>query len=893
MDRGPDLIDAVLGQYQIEALIGHGGMGYVYRARDTVLARPVALKILPPEVVSDASRLSRFIQEARAASALNHPHVIAIYEIREATPMRDGAPISGLPALHYLAMELVTGDTLRTLIDARRLDLKRALDLFVQVAEALATAHAAGVVHRDLKPENVMVASSGYAKVLDFGLAKLRPELVANDLATQGATMSAASAPGILLGTVGYMSPEQVDGRPADHRSDVFSFGCVLYEAVTGSRAFAGPSAIDTLHRIANVDPSSVVSGLTAAPPELRRIIRKCLAKDPGDRYQSMKDTAIDLRDLLRQLESGSVVSAGAVRPAARASRLALWLGAAAVVIAAATAGWFAWRTPASVAPTEIKIERLTATGTLTHAALSTDGKYLAYSDNPGGRQSLWVRQVDGTSPLELIAPRPVGYWGVAFARDGASIFFAVKSSDDPGGSLYQIPLLGGPPRKILTGIDSPPNLSPDGRQLAYLRAEYPDPGASALMIAGVDGSNPRPLAVRRPPEFFAPSLFATPSWSPDGARLVAPVRNSQSRNARLVTISLAGEEELLGQAFTAIGFTTWLPDRSGVVFIARGSGLATGGSGQIWMQPYPNGSARRLTSDLIDYRSAGVGADGASIVSIGFDASPMLWILPLDGRGEPRKLPSLRYDGVAGVAWTADGRILFTTPVRGEQQIWVMDADGSNRRAITTDGSSAWPSPSPDGSFVAFSGVRGEQRGIWRMNPDGTDQRFVAAVPNASYLDVTPDGRWITFTTDQEGPPSLWRVASSGGTAARLVERLDRASLSPLGDRAVGVLSRGSRYGVAVLSVVGGEPIWVPSDGSAATGLGIFQWAPDGKGVYFTTAERTNLWFYRFGASAQVKVTNFTDATVYNGAISRDGRSMLVTRGVQTSDAFLITNFR
>ena len=177
-EKGPDLIGATLGQYQIEALIGQGGMGYVYRARDTMLARSVALKILPPEVVSDASRLSRFVQEARAASALNHPHVVAIYEIREAPPSRDGAPIAGLPSLHYLAMELVAGDTLRTLIETRRLESKRAIDLLVQVAEALSAAHAAGVVHRDLKPENIMVATSGYAKVLDFGLAKLRPDLL-------------------------------------------------------------------------------------------------------------------------------------------------------------------------------------------------------------------------------------------------------------------------------------------------------------------------------------------------------------------------------------------------------------------------------------------------------------------------------------------------------------------------------------------------------------------------------------------------------------------------------------------------------------------------------------------------------------------------------------------
>jgi Tol biopolymer transport system component len=252
-----------------------------------------------------------------------------------------------------------------------------------------------------------------------------------------------------------------------------------------------------------------------------------------------------------------------------------------------------------------------------------------------------------------------------------------------------------------------------------------------------------------------------------------------------------------------------------------------------------------------------------------------------------------LRYDGTAGVAWTMDNRILFTTPVRGEQQIWTMDADGSNRRAITTDGTSAWPHPSPDGRFIAFSGVRGEQRGIWRMNSDGTDQRLIAAVPGASFLGVTPDSAWITFTSDQDGSPSLWRVASSGGTPERLAGGLDRAALSPKGDRAIGVLSRANRYGVAVLPVAGGEPIWVPADGSAATGLGLFQWAPDENVVYFTTAERANLWSFRFGAPASIKVTNFSDGLTFNGAISRDGRVMLVTRGAQARDAFLITKFR
>src|SRR5262245_8651959 len=712
-------------------------MGYVYRARDTTLARSVALKILPPEVVSDATRLSRFVQEARAASALNHPHVIAIYEIREAAPMRDGTAIAGLPSLHYLAMELVTGDTLRTLIETRRLDTRRAIDLLMQVAEALSAAHAAGVVHRDLKPENIMVAASGYAKVLDFGLAKLRPEMPASEGATQAVTLPAASAPGVLLGTVGYMSPEQAEGRPTDHRSDVFSFGCVAYEAVSGSREFGGPSTIETLHRIVNVGPASIVSTLATAPPELRRIIGKCLAKDPDDRYQSMKETAIDLRGLLRSMDSAPNLDErvegrrrGDVGKPRGLSKT-IWVGAAAVVVAAVAASAWMWlgRQPAaSVNPGPIRIAQITASGFLTHVAYSPDGKYLAYTDNPGGRQSLWIRQVDGSNPLALIAPRSVGYWGVSFAPDGASIFYSVKGPEDPDGSIYQIPFLGGPSRKIVTGVDSPPAVSPDGKQLAYLRADYPERTASALMIAGIDGTNPRPLAVRRAPEFFAPGFFVNASWSPDGARLVTSVRNTQTQRATIVTIDLAGDQATLGEEVTEIGFTTWVPD--GVVFVARGiGGLATGGGGQLWMQPYPRGTPRRLTNDLIDYRSSAVAADGKSILSVGLDANPVLWMIPLDGKGEPRKLPSMRYDGTFGVSWGVDDQILFTSPVRGALQIWTMNRDGSNRRALTTEGYNGWPSLSRDGRFVAFSSVRGGQRGVWRMNPDGSDQRLVAAV--------------------------------------------------------------------------------------------------------------------------------------------------------------------
>jgi hypothetical protein len=335
-------------------------------------------------------------------------------------------------------MELVTGDTLRTLIDARRLPLKRALDLFVQIAEALAAAHAAGIVHRDLKPENVMVASSGYAKVLDFGLAKLRPELASDDLANDRATMNVASAPGILLGTVGTCLPSRLTGaRPTIAR---MCFVRLRHEAVTGSRAFAGPSAIDTLHRIANVNPSSVVSGL-ATTPELQRIVRKCLAKDPGDRYRSSRDIAIDLRDLLRQLGVGPGREQGGPSSGGQALSIGAVAWGAAVVIGVATAGW-AWlarHPPTTVAPAEIRIERLTATGALTHVAHRRMGSAwrIGQSRRPTKPVGAAGRRHQSTRAHSSASGRVLG----RHVRTRQRIdLYAVKGGDDPGGSLYQIP---------------------------------------------------------------------------------------------------------------------------------------------------------------------------------------------------------------------------------------------------------------------------------------------------------------------------------------------------------------------------------------------------------------------------------------------------------------------
>ena len=494
---GGPLTGTTVGRYRIGTLLGRGGMGEVYRADDSELRRPVALKVLPEAVVGDPDRLERFVQEARTASALNHPHLVSIYDIGEAQPAGQRRPI------HFIAMELVDGVTLRDLIDAPHRDLKKMLDYAMQAADALAAAHAAGIVHRDIKPENLMVAAGGYIKVLDFGLAKLRAEPALLAAAAEESTLATGTTPGIVMGTVGYMSPEQAQGRTVDNRSDIFSFGCVLYEMATGARAFGGQSAIDTLHQIINVDPTPLSSKLPSAPMELQRIVTKCLAKDPEDRYQSMKEVAIDLRGLRRQLDSGAAATTGttaAAVPRVSNQSWLWWLAGGSAALVLLVAAYMMSKSGGRETGATLSIARITASGNVIDAIISSDGKYLAYVESLGGRQSLWLRQVGGTRPIELVQPSQIGFWGIAFSRDGQSVYYGAKTAAQPNGALFQIPTLGGASRQVLTDIDSPVTFSPDGSRLAFYRVNLSN-GESSLVIAGADGANAQVLSTCRPPE--------------------------------------------------------------------------------------------------------------------------------------------------------------------------------------------------------------------------------------------------------------------------------------------------------------------------------------------------------------------------------------------------------
>ncbi|HLN99584.1 MAG TPA: protein kinase, partial [Pyrinomonadaceae bacterium] len=525
-----------IGRYVISSPLGKGGMGEVYLARETKLDRNVALKILPPELAINRDRMVRFIQEAKAAAALNHPHVAHVYEIGE----HEG--------LSFIAMEFVDGTTLREKIHYERTELRKLLRYLQQVAAGLAKAHAAGIVHRDLKPDNIMITRDGYAKILDFGLAKL---IEIPTPGPGGGTISDAatvalephSIPGRLLGTVGYMSPEQAQGKSSaiDHRSDIFSFGCMLFEAVTKRRPFEGESNVQALYKIV-YEPAPLIKDFApSAPADLQRIIRRCLAKDPDERYQSIHDVALELKEVRRDMEGGtqldatlppasslseagaasnmqgsltqtigSQISTGDVSAARvtastdsilrgvknRKTALALTLVGLILLIGAGLFVWLKfWSVPRAAPFRAMKITRLTTGGKIGNAAIkgytsiSPDGKYVVFRTTEAGKDSLWVRQVLTGSLVKIVPDLEGKIGGTTFSRDGEFVYYSLFEKDDALGTLYQVPVLGGQPRRIMAGVTSPVTFSPDGKQLAFVR---PSSSESDLVVANIDGSGER-----------------------------------------------------------------------------------------------------------------------------------------------------------------------------------------------------------------------------------------------------------------------------------------------------------------------------------------------------------------------------------------------------------------
>ena len=756
---------ARLGPYQILARIGAGGMGEVYRARDERLGRDVAVKVLRPSVSGDPDRVRRFEQEARAAGLLNHPNITAVYDI--------GSSEGSL----YVVSELLEGETLGSLLASGPVPARKAIDYALQIAQGLGAAHEKGIVHRDLKPENVFVTTGGRVKILDFGLAKLGETAREPD---RGVTpTSAGTEPGIVLGTLGYMSPEQVRGRPADARSDIFSFGTILFEMVAGRPAFPGASPADTMSGILKEDPFDSIAGTQAIPPALERVIRHCIEKKPEERFRSAYDLAFALGSM-----SGSSLSGPAALPESsrspsllRRARLDLVLLGAAGVAAGILLDRAVRPTPA---PEIVSFRPLTYSGRDLSPAAAPDGRTIAFASERDGRRRIWLKQLATESEVALTSghddyPR--------FSPDGSMVLF--QRSEGSRSSLYRVPFLGGEPRKLVEDA-SDGDWSPDGREVVFVRSRVEQgTNVSSLSITTADGARTRQIAR------FPGQALRWPRWSPDG-RTIALVDSGlagAARMIRLVDVATGGSRTISPPDGRPAVSAAWSGSGSDLLYTlaTRGGGVrvirqnvAAERSRPILSLPSNTGiveilSAGRLIFDTVSARqnlrelSIGPGVaieprwltrgnsaerqpayspDASQVVFTSSRSGNLdLWALSL-ASGAVRRLTEDQTEDWDPVFIDSGRKLLWSSGRSGNLEIWIGDADGTGARQVTRDGVDAQnPTATPDGAWIVYNSGNTSKPGVWKIRSDGSQPtRLVAGTTGMP--EISPDGHYVAYLT-------------------------------------------------------------------------------------------------------------------------------------------------
>jgi serine/threonine protein kinase/Tol biopolymer transport system component len=942
----------ILGHYKVLEQIGAGGMGEIFKASDTRLDRPVALKILPAHLVTDSDRVRRFVGEAKAASGLNHPHIITIYEIGEVeSGGSDPNHVDSFAGLvHYIAMEYVSGATLHVKIHREHIELKKLLEYFAQAADGLAKAHGVGIVHRDLKPENIMITDDGYAKILDFGLAKLiepgAPADQSSEDAREAATaMMEHTRPGMVMGTIGYMSPEQAQGKPVDPRSDIFSFGCILYEAATGQKPFQGDSVIDSLHKIVYSQAPAIRDNNPDAPAELQRIIRKCLAKDPAERYQSIKDIALDLRDLIKEYDSlprpsgpsipqpgstqthpsitaqhstqfsaigaqvavtgpNEALSSGSVSAITQSpggTRRWIALGGVLIAIAAIAIALYLIldRRPDDLGGPVFQnaaITKLTSTGRSAGAVISPDGKYVVHILNEAGKQGLWVRQTATSSNAPVVPPDDGNFVGVTFSNDGNYVYFVKGEKGATIRSLYQVPVLGGSPKKLIEDVDSAITFAPDGKRFAFVRHSTAE---SALLIVNADGSGEQKLL-----SYKQPDLFQQLAWSPDGSVIAASTRKlSGGFRAEAVAVQVSdGSEKTIGtQKWRGIGGIAWLAGGHSLAICAVDQ---TPGSGQfqVWQLAYPTGQPRRITNDLNNYAGVSLSSDSSTLVTVQSDAVTNIWVAPGGDAARARQITSgsSRYNQIS---FSSDGRrLVYLSDASGTADIWVMDSDGKNQKQLTSDaGVNAYAAVSPDGRYIVFDSNRAGNLmafNVWRMGVDGSSPRQITQGEGEYFPACSADSQWVIYTPlSANGNATLWKIPIDGGDPVQLSDRLAlRAAVSPDG-KWIACQSIGDppnpRPKIAIFPFEGGQPaklLDIPFTQQIQ-----FRWSADGKAILYLDDREgvSNVWSQPVAGGAPRQVTNFTADRIFSFDWSRDGKQMACARGVVTTDVIMLKDPR
>jgi serine/threonine protein kinase len=880
------LIGQTISHYRIIAKLGSGGMGVVYEAEDLTLGRHVALKFLPEDLAKNEQALERFRMEARSASALNHPNICTIYEI------------GGADGQHFIAMEFLEGKPLDRYQNGLPLETQELLDLSIQIADALDAAHSRGILHRDIKPANIFITNRGQAKLLDFGLAKLIAEKKAMAQTTAGDVTMARSdshltSPGTAVGTIAYMSPEQARGKELDARSDLFSFGAVLYQMATAKLPFEGDTSAVIFDGILNREPVAPTELNGAVPMKLEEIIRTALEKDRDLRYQGAAEMRAELKRLKRDTSSGRVrtVSATHVTTAATPatkrstfSKIRLPLRIALMLVLLSFAGYSFYRNRHALKVQNLQFERLTDSGKATQVGISPDGRYIVYVLRNAEQQSLWVRQVATRSDIQVLAPQAVAFVGVTFSPDGNYIYF-VRS--DTGTANYRylfvMPVLGGTPQQLAKDVDSLPAFSPDGTQLLFARG-IPRQGTDFVFI-NKDGSQERVL------KHIDAQAPQTLDWSPDGKSVVYGAsyigKIGKANDFGLETLTVAdGSVKRLYNSPSPVGAAVWLGDGSGVLAIINDRKL---GNNQVYFVSYPEGQRERFTNDLSTYGACclDITSDDKKVVAVQTALTSDIFLVPGGDARQARQITSGDPVGF-GVRFGRDQ--LFALNLRGE--LMQFNLDGSNARPFI-GGLDRIQSGARCGNYIVVVGAK-DGLNLWRANLDGSNLTRLTDTGGANNPSCTPDNKTVLFTDGS----SMFSVPIEGGRvqpATQFQPNTGYVFYSQDGKYLAAVYGAARfnhRVHISVTEVASGK---VVADFEFPLGADSPRFSPDNKSIQFllTRDGAKNVWAQPFDGRALYRVTNFPTGDAFGFDWSPDGKTLVMSRGAIRSDVVLMTNFR